>query len=106
MGDVKAFGARIVVVDPPAEEQNRASGLLIPAEVALEQLAIGIVVHGSPGIEEMADQGIPAMVMSAIGTDITLKSGMLVYYRKGTGYVIRDVRVIDMNDIVAFEEAL
>ena len=78
---IHPYGKSITVVDPPANEQ-RPSGLLIPAGV--DEFSVGIVVDGN-------DSGIPP--------------GSLIYYHKHHGTEIKDCRVVCENCIIAWEDA-
>lgn len=102
MRDIKPFGPRIVVVDPPTGETERASGLIVPANIVMERCEVGIVVHNGHNPD---DEVMMEIIGDMFSTAMPLvKIGSLVYYQ-GTPFRIEDFKIISLSDIVAYEEA-
>jgi hypothetical protein len=95
--DVKPFGLRITVVDPPTQSETD-SGLILPLHILESDLSVGVILE------------LPSAFADSLGryldSDYTaiLRKGMLIYYRKGCEFMIRDTKVVDLSDIVAYEE--
>src|SRR4051812_40412893 len=107
--EIKPFGPRIAVVDPPAEEATTSSGLIVPATLELERCHVGIVVKSSVELSEEELELYSHMRVSLGGgqgwsEQIFIKSGMLVYYQ-GIPFRIDDLKIVNLQDIVAYEEA-
>lgn len=79
------FGPRVVVTDPPGAEER--PGLFIPDGAAVDQTLRGIVVQ--PHEEGHVNEAFK------------LRKGDLIHYTRGR--TIGDVKVVDMEDIVAVD---
>jgi hypothetical protein len=92
---------RIAICDPPAAKSERASGLIVPAHIVDGDLSIGIVLF----IPSLGNEEREMMIRFNDCATFTLSTGMLVYYRSGTEFKIGDTKIIDVHQIVAYEEA-
>lgn len=81
MTKIHPYGSKIAVVDSPAKDETM-SGLILP--VGVDEYSVGVVCDGGT-------------------TDIP--DGSLVYYHKGHGIEIKDVRIVNTDCIIAWEEA-
>lgn len=85
---LQPFGPRVLVIDPPQEEQKSGSGLIVPSGYAT--IHRGIVVHGPTGVVQAVLEDPPT-------------SGDVVYYHPQKAIVIEDKKLVAMEDILAIE---
>lgn len=96
-GDLVPCGPRLLIVDPPANNQ-RPSGLFLPHGVG--DTAIGIVLRDGRDPED-ALRGV-AVVHEGCG--VPLPPGAAVYYPKGACIELRDdYKIIDIGSVFAWE---
>lgn len=78
------FGGRATVMPSPVDEDQHASGLIVPTNYA----------------------GVRRGVVLDIDDDgrlLPIESGAVVYYREGCEVKVGDVAVVELRDIVAYE---
>lgn len=102
MSDLRPFGMRVLVVDPPAAEEGRRSGLILP-EVAARATSLkrGLVVRGPRENEEGED------ARRFGGAWSPPQPGSVIYYDEQCRppvYPIGDQTVVPYEAIVAVEE--
>lgn len=100
MTNIIPYGPRLAIVDPPADEQQTHSGLIVPASLDLERLSVGIVVNGVKPDDDPG--GSWSLFGMAVTSGVTIETGSLVYYT-GIPFRVGDVKIINMTDVVAFE---
>lgn len=89
MKNVKPFYARATVAASPVDEAEHESGLIVPIQYSgADEFKRGVLldVHNEP---------------PHLGAEL-LERGMVVYYRKGVS--IGDVIVVELRDILAYED--
>jgi hypothetical protein len=79
--------------------------LIVPLEVALTQVDAGIIVKTTTDTDSLELEAVLG-VMGAMTKLITLKRGMVIYYLKDQYYGIGDVKIVDLQAIVAYEDEL
>lgn len=83
---IKPVGSRILVADPPADNQ-RDSGLIVPDHY--DRVKVGIVMD----FNEIA-----------IGLELNLSKGDVIYYSEGCEVRIKDMVLVDAHHVVATEK--
>jgi hypothetical protein len=104
---VHAFGPRVAVVDPPAHRVTESGLIVISSDV---KVATGVVIN-NPAIErsEKLDEfSEVTQMLGAVqvlnGEDIALKPGVLVYYHQEAGIRIRDLIIVELRAVLAWED--
>lgn len=106
MPEIKPFGIRLTVIDPPTERQ-RPSGLIIVSTTM--EVAVGIVINNPflAIVHDDMDRYIYAnnpQGAVAEQSEQALTPGTLVYYAKDEAIRIRDVVVVHFKSILAYED--
>lgn len=87
MKQLRPFWRRVTVLPSPVDEAHRSSGMIVPITVDAG-IARGVVVDVAEG---WGGHGI------GVGT--------VVYYFQTNAIQIGDLLVVDLEDVMAFEEA-
>lgn len=91
---VRPFGGRATVLPSPVDEEQLASGLVVPQKFDGDGgVDRGVIVDvdglGSPGF--------------GFASHAALEPGTVVYYRRARGWRIGDLIVLNLDDVVAYE---
>lgn len=87
-GTIKAFCNSVTVLPSPVDENETASGIIVPLDYeGNAKIERGVIISKGECHCEMWDR---------------LRPGLVIFYKKGTQ--IRDVVVVFHDDIVAYEE--
>lgn len=94
MRKVKPFWGRATVMASPVDEEQLQSGLILPVKLdETHGVKRGVLVD----VDRHWDDATPGRLVSD-----QIRTGMAVYYRNGIQ--IGDVIVVEMGDIIAYEE--
>lgn len=88
------FSYYIAVIDPPAEDEEKESGLILPAHIREGELSIGIII----------DLGYAYEHGSHLHDGWQVSKGWRIFYKKNCGYKIGDTHYIKPDCIIAYEE--
>lgn len=92
---IRPFWGRVSVVESPVDESERASGLIVPHSFdGDDSVKRGVVI----AIDLVWDENTPGRAMADV-----LVPGTPVYFQDGAGIRIRDVLILEINHILAFE---
>lgn len=86
MKHLRPFWRRVTVLPSPVDEAHRNSGMIVPITVE-NGYKRGVVVDIN---ENWAGYGI--------------QTGTVIYYFDGNGVQVGDLTVVDLEDVIAFEE--
>lgn len=95
MSKIRPFWQQVTVIESSVDEEQRASGLIVPIQVAQdkkdsEALHRGVILH------------LAAFDSNDETASSILREGMVIYFHGGQ--TIGDVLVVNLRDIVAYEE--
>lgn len=93
---LRPFWGRVSVMDSPVDEEQTASGLIVPLrheEMKDEVARRGVVLHIDQTYQDLSGWGDYAR---------RLEPGTVVYFREGKK--IGDCWIVDIDDILAYEE--
>lgn len=92
--NIKPYGHRVAVVDPPVDDENKSeSGLYLPPSAHQEPIHCGIV-HS---VGQRYDQSVDYQ-------DWTIEEGDKLWYPQSCAKVVGDVKIIDVDCIIAIEK--
>jgi co-chaperonin GroES (HSP10) len=92
----RPFNYYIAVVDPPADETQKDSGLILPAHIAEGELSIGIIIDLGEAFVRDSE--------TVHSSGWVVEKGWRIYYKKNCGYRIGDTHYIKPDCIIAYEE--
>lgn len=90
---LKPFWGRVLVIESQVDQEQRASGIVIPVELG-DGVRRGIVTG--------TDEHWPSNAPNYVTGDI-IPPGTVLYFK--AGWKIGDTYVLDCDDILAYEEA-
>lgn len=91
MKKLKPYASRATVMPSNVDEEQTAAGVILPLQHDDAKVTRAVLVDFDA---RAGDQGL-----------VVLQPGTVVYYRRGSGFVIGDVTVIEVEDILAYEDA-
>jgi hypothetical protein len=105
--DVRPFGLRIAVIDPPSERVQQSGLIVISEELQVETglVVVNPMFEGAQ-VEREEVEGLvrldrlPGLFFSE---ENKMGPGSLVYYQHGAGVKIKDVLIIPLDSIIAWE---
>lgn len=91
---VRPFGGRATVLPSPVDEEQLASGLVVPAKF-----------EGDAGVDRgvIVDVDGPEGPMLGYVSEAALEPGTVVYYKRRAGWRIGDLLVLNLDDVLAYE---
>jgi co-chaperonin GroES (HSP10) len=94
MHKVRPFWGRVLVMDSPVDEEELASGLIVPVQMEDSALTRAVVMHHDKHYLEHVEAGYPTTELIPVGT--------VIWYLHGQR--VGDVVIVDADDIYAYEE--
>lgn len=89
---VRPFWGRIALVESPLTEEERTSGLILPIVQEGDEVKRGVV----QAVDDYGDSDLEAELAK-------IPPGTVVYYEAAAGQKIRDLVLLRLDKIVAYE---